>query len=312
MEKLINTCKTLMTSLGDKLSGDIGIKFSNIKEIVNGLPIVVSLEKSHNFKVEYDEKHYFVIPFKLSETGFALHTMRCLPKSALEINDLPKRRVFHFPNKHYESALRAHMLKTAKELTIQTNNIPSSLERLADDIDVLDKKLTYGMIFVGGLAAIFNPWLGAGIAGKALLPSLSGLVNQYSLRPMGQKMTQYHAKKAAKSAEEHVIKQFSEANTLKVVNPILQELEFALRTSESKHDPLLDPNLADGNILELDNERWRELTQTAVYHIYKEVYTDPAKHPQAGLGPEDIRWLKTLFIGRQEANVHESLHHHCK
>ena len=285
--------------VSDKFTDELSTSFSSIKDIVNGLPVFVSLEKSANFKTEYDEKHYFVIPFKLSKTGFALHTMRCLPKSALEINDLPKRRVFHFPNKHYESALRASMLKTAREIAIQSNN-PSSLERLADDIDTLDKKLTYGMILIGGIAAVFNPLVGAGIAAKALLPGLGGLVNQYGLRPMGNKITKYQLEKTVKSAEDRVINQFSEANTLKVINPTLQELEFALRTTVAEHDPLTDPNLSSASIPELDHERWRELTHTAIYHVYQEVYADPTKHKQAGLGPEDIRWLKTLFGGRLE------------
>ena len=300
MKDLIDKGKNFIAMVGDKFTDELSTGFSSIKDIVNGLPIFISLEKSNSFQTEYDEKHYFIIPFKLSETGFSLHSIRCLPESALEINDLPKRRVFHFPNKHYEAALRVYMLKTAREITIQSNNNPSSLEQLADDIDALDRKLTYGMLFVGGIAAVFNPLVGAGIAAKALLPGLSGLLNQYGLRPMGNKITRHQLEKEVKSSEERVIKQFSEANTLKVINPILQELEFALRTSVTEHDPLTDPNLANASIPELDHERWRELTQTAIYHVYQEVYADPTKHRQAGLGPEDIRWLKTLFGGRPE------------
>ena len=33
----------------------------------------------------------------------------------------------------------------------------STLEALANDIDSLDKKLTYGMLLVGGVEVIFNP-----------------------------------------------------------------------------------------------------------------------------------------------------------
>lgn len=300
MKYFLDKGKTLITSTADKLTEELDTRFSSIKQIVNGLPIFVSLEKSGKFKTEYDEKHYFVIPFKLSESGFSLHSMRCLPESALEINDLPKRRIFHFPNQHYESALREYMLQTAREMAVQTNNKPSSLERLADDIDALDKKLTYGMLFVGGVAAIFNPLVGAGIAAKALLPGIGGLMNRHGLRPIGARISKHQLEKEVKSAEARVTKQFSEANTLKVINPILQELEFALRTTETQHDPLTDPNLANGSIPELDSERWRELTETAMYHVYKEVYNDPSQHAKAGLGPEDIRWLRTLFETRPE------------
>lgn len=298
MKYLFEKSKDSIACLGEAFSDKLSSGFYFLRDCINGLPVFVSVEKSVHFDTEYDEKHYFVIPFKLSEAGFALHTMRCLPEAALELNDLPKRRVFHFPNTYYESALRQKMLESARDLTINNQN-RSSLERLADDIDALDTKLTYGMLVVGGVTAFFNPLIGGTIVAKAISPSLSRLMNKFGLRPLGAKISQHQLQKEIKSAEENVARQFSEANTLKVINPILQELEFALRTSETEHDPLIDPNLATGSIPELNNQRWRELTETAIYHLYKDVYDDSDKHKAASLGPEDLRWLKTLFEGRK-------------
>ncbi|WP_299586624.1 hypothetical protein [uncultured Microbulbifer sp.] len=224
--------------------------------------------------------------------------MRVLPDDAPEMNDLPKRRVFHFPNTHYEDSLRKFMVESAVELSLESNNSnKSSLERLADDIDNLDRKLTLGMLLVGGVAAVFNPLIGAGLVAKAVLPGVSGLVNKFGLRPAGEKLSELQSKKMLRQAEEDVARQFSEANTLKVTNPILQELELALRTTETQHDPLTDPNLADGSIPELDSERWRELTERAVYHVYKDVYLDKKLAKRAQLGPEDLRWFEVLFTG---------------
>ncbi|PCK02968.1 MAG: hypothetical protein COA42_21475 [Alteromonadaceae bacterium] len=80
--------------------------------MVDGLPIFVSNESSGIYTdVQYDEKHYFVVPYLISKHKFALHTLRCLPKLAPEINDLAKRRVFHFPNEHSETMLKAFMLE---------------------------------------------------------------------------------------------------------------------------------------------------------------------------------------------------------
>lgn len=296
MKHLIDKGKTVINSVTERVSEELIHGLSLVKEVVNGLPVFISSEKSLKYDEQFDEKHYFVIPFVKSSTNFSLHTMRCLPNSIPEINNLPKRRIFHFPNGHYEASLKAHMLQTVREHSISTHKEKvSSLEQLANDIDALDSKLTYGMLFVGGLAAIFNPLLGLGIAAKAITPGIPSLLTKYGLRPAGEKLSKSQIEKEAKSAEEQVSNEFSEANTIKVVNPMLQELELALRTSEREHDPLIDPNLGSGSIAELESERWRELTETAIYHVYKEIYEDSTKHSEANLGPEDIRWFDTMF-----------------
>ncbi len=297
MKELIEKSIETVRSASDKASNEISAGFILIKEKINGLPIFVSSETSNKYKnIKYDEKHYFVIPYHLSEHKFALHTMRCLPESVPEINNLPKRRVFHFANEHSEAMLKEYMRQSAIDIVLdeRKDNL-NSLQSLANEIDSLDKKLTYGMLLVGGLTAIANPLVGAGIAAKALLPGVGGLLNKYGLRPTGEKLSKYQLDKSIREAEDSVNKEFENSNTLKVVNPILQELELALRTTETEHDPLLDPNLSNGSIPELSDERWRTLTEVAICNVYKDVYENPDLHQKANLGPEDIRWLKVLF-----------------
>ncbi|WHI51728.1 hypothetical protein P3339_02525 [Microbulbifer sp. MLAF003] len=65
--------------------------------MIEELPVFASSERNNKTAQVFDEKHYFVIPFELSEVGFTLHTMRCLPKETPEVNDLPKRRIFTSP-----------------------------------------------------------------------------------------------------------------------------------------------------------------------------------------------------------------------
>jgi hypothetical protein len=269
-----------------------------VKDVVNGLPIFVSLERLKDLKLEYDEKHYFIIPLYSCEAGFSLHTMRSLPAHVPEINDLPKRRVFHFPNEHYEATLRVHMVNTVKDIAYGSGekNV-SSLEMLANKIDALDSKLTYGILIIGGIAAIFNPLVGGAIAVKAVFPGAAGLLSNYSLRPLGEKLTQSQLEDQVKNAEQKVLQQFSEANTLKVTNPILHQLEYALKTTEMQYDPLLDPNLSPRTIPQLGDESWRHLTEKAVFNVYRDVVEDVKKHEAARLGPEDIRWLKLMFVG---------------
>lgn len=299
MKEFFEKTKNAVSSGVESIRGELDSGLNIVKDVVAGLPVLISLERGESVSTKYDEKHYFVIPYNLSESGFLLHTMRSLPQGVLEVNDLPKRRVFHFPNEHYEGTLRKYMLNAARNLAYEsTSQNVSRLEKLADDIDSLDSKLTYGMLLVGGIAAIFNPLVGAGIAAKALLPSISGSLAKYGLKPMGEKATQAQIEKKAKEAQEHVLKQFSESTTLKVNNPILNELEFALRTTEDQHDPLSDPNLANASIKELNDEDWRNLTELAICHVYKEVIKDKSKHEKAKLGPEDIRWLEVLLVGK--------------
>lgn len=296
MKSLFNKATELAATVSGKLTTKASEGISLISETVSGLQVFVSSERSAKYETEYDEKHYFVIPLILSDTGFVLHTMRCLPESALEINSLPKRRVFHFPNEHYESALREHLVKAAQGLAIEnTSTSKSTLENLANDIDSLDSKLTFGMLLIGGVAAVFNPLVGAGIAAKAVTPGVVSLMTKYGLRPLGEKMTTSSVEKSIKDAEKDVLTQFTESTTLRVTNPILQELELALNTNQEEHDPLIDPNLSNGSIPELNNERWRDLTERAMWHVYRDLYTDSSKHKQANLGPEDIRWFHTLF-----------------
>lgn len=299
MKKYIDQAKASVQAAKTNLTEKLESSISMVREKVNGLPIIMSLEKDSKSVSSYDEKHYFVIPYKISDTGFALHTMRSLPGNTSEINNLPKRRVFHFANEQAQFELEYHLKEVTREhaLTAQGEKV-SALEDLANTIDALDKKLTYGMLLVGGIAAIFNPLVGVGIAAKAVMPSVSGLLTKYGLRPVGEKMTKAQLANEVKAAEKHIDQQFKEGDTLKVINPILQELNLALNTTAQEHDPLVDPNLADGNIPELSNERWRELTETALFHIYKEVVDDERQHAQANLGPEDIRWLNTMFKHR--------------
>ena len=301
MKELFTKGKRTVSSVAEMALNELTHKYALVKEIVNDLPIFVSSEKTEKYsKEKYDEKHYFVVPFMLSNVGIALHSMRCLPQGVPEINDLPKRRIFHFPNEHSETLVRDLLVDNAREI-VETKHPQNTnpLINLANDIDALDKKLTYGMLLVGSMAAVVNPVVGAGIAAKALLPGVTGIVSKYGLRPTGEKMSRFQLKKRIKEAEDSVRKDFEAASTIQVVNPILQELELALSTTEKEHDPLLDFDLSKGNIKELDDERWRELTETALYHVYKDVISDPKKHKDACLGPEDIRWFRVILSGKQ-------------
>lgn len=297
MKDLLKKGLETFQNSADKAFDGLTSSYSLVKDKFDGLPIFASIEQSkQEQKIQYDEKHYFVIPYILSEYQFALHTMRCLPDGVPEINQLPKRRVFHFANEHGEYMLKHYMQQSAMDIVHQQNmDNPNSLETLANHIDALDKKLTMGMLLVGGLTALVNPMAGIGLAAKALTPGMGSLVNQFALKPGAKKLKEHQLEKSLKEAQSSIEKQFEEANTLKVINPILQELELALATNEDQHDPLLGPNLGDGSISELDHQRWRDLTEIGICHVYKEAYGNSKLHQKAQLGPEDLRWLSVLY-----------------
>jgi hypothetical protein len=301
MKDFLKQTQTTISTRLKQVSQRVDDGISLVTNMVNGLPLFMSVERSKDMEQKFDEKHYFIIPLHGTDLGFSLHTMRVLPEGAPPINTLPKRRVFHFPNEYYEGTLNAHMLESAKDLAnATTKDNVSSLEALANKIDALDSKFTFGMLVIGSIAAVFNPLIGAGIAAKAVLPSISGLLANHGLRPLGEKLTQAQAEKKAKEAEKNVLKQFSEANTLKVTNPLLRQLEYVLRTDETQYDPLFDPDLSYGNIPELGTAGWRNLTEVAIYHVYKDIIENPAEHVAARLGPEDVRWLQLMFVGLDE------------
>jgi len=305
MKKLFSEGLKSASSFADKAIGEVYQKFSLVKEMVNGIPFFVSAEKTDKYGKElYDERHYFVIPFMMNDAHIALHSMRCLPSGVPEINSLPKRRIFHFPNKHSEALVQKVLLDGAKGIVEQDHCLnENTLVSLANDIDALDKKLTYGMLFVGGMAALVNPVVGVGIAAKALTPGVTGLLSKYGLRPVGEKLSKSQLERKIRDAESNVLKEFESASTVQLINPILQELELALNTIESEHDPLIDFDLSKGTINELDGERWRDLTETAIYHVYKDIIDTPNMHAEACLGPEDIRWLKVIFGEDRSENI---------
>lgn len=286
-------------SATDKAVSEVMDKLALVSDVINDLPVFFSSERSRPVDgVEYDERHYFVIPYRLSDVGVALHTMRCLPDGVPEINSLPKRRVFHFSNEHSEMLIREILLQQSREIVeLQTTDRQHSLESLANDIDALDKRLTFGMLAIGGLAALVNPALGLGIATKAFLPGIASLFSKYGLRPAGEKLSQSQLEKEIKEAERKVLSEFESSTTLQLINPILVELELALNTDEPTHDPLTDFDMSKLDIDELNGDKWRKLTETAIFHVYSDCVRDLAKHKAASLGEEDVRWLHVMFSG---------------
>lgn len=240
---------------------------------------------------EFDEKHYFLIPFRISEKGYSLYSMRCLPEGVPPINELPKKRLFHLPNEHaaqmVEILLRDEAADSARR---NATDSPAAgrLADLADQIDKLDQTAFNGALLIGGLVALANPVAGGILAAKAMVPSIGLLLTKYGLKQVGETVDQRALASQIKAAEKKVLAEFHGKQALQVVQPLLAELDKAINTSVHEYDPLLEGNAIDSA------DKVQSLAIKAITNTYQETLNNPKSWDAAGLGAEDIRWLKML------------------
>lgn len=243
-----------------------------------------------------DEKHYFLIPYKLADCGYTLYSMRCLPEGVPPVNDLPKKRVFHLPNEHASKMVESMLLDEATASVRSCENeaeSKSSLIQLADSIDQLDQKVFNGALLIGGLVALANPVAGGILAAKAMIPSVGLLLTKYGLKQAGETLDERNLAGKIQRAEKQVLAEFHGMTATQIVDPLLAQLDKAINTDVFEYDPLVDEPLTDAKNAVEDHET-RVLTMRAIINTYHELLNDKRRHVAAGLGPEDIRWLKFL------------------
>jgi len=269
------------------------------KRSAGAIPFFGSSEVSDSYESNrVDEKHYFVLPYRLAGQGYLLYSMRCLPKGIPIINDLPKQRIFHLPqdnvNRLVEQLLSDHAAEEFKRAGKEGSGIGKQLSSLADEIDKLDDKLFGGALLIGGLVAFINPVAGAAVAAQALVPSAGLLLSKFGLRAASKNLNERAIRSEATKARATVLNEFRSSKTNSLLNPILAELDLALATEESQHDSLLEFDFRDCDFGERDQVRMKQLTCRAVSNAYREVLKSPKLHEPASLGPEDVRWLKLV------------------
>jgi len=212
---------------------------------------------------------------------------------------LPFLFLFHVPNEHTDALIRELLSKQINDHYKETDPNKQgykgdSFLSLADEIDKIDTKLTHGILLIGGLVAFVNPLVGVTIAAKALIPGIGGMVSKFGLRNIGKKINRREREKEIKKAKKKVLSEFKGTNTKKVVNPILRELELAISTDESEHDPLMDFDFNAIDFVGKDNARLQELTFSAIANTYRDILENKSLWKEASLGPEDIRWLNII------------------
>ena len=286
LEKTISGGKTLVTSSWNKI------------------PLFASTEAvTHDDERLTDETHYFLVPFRLAPSDYALYTSRRLPRGYAAVNDLPKLRVFHLPCSGSEELLERLILDdvlSKKDTRSAAGDehvkpIHERLRELGEEVDKQTNRVTGGLLIIGGVVALANPIIGAGIVTKALLPAVGAKLSGEGLKFSGEKLKQWQDDGEQKKREKEAHTELKSVDIRIAVNPALQTLEEALATNAAEFEPMLESY--DFSRFAIDGwqgQQMLELTARAVGSVYADVIEDETCHTEARLGPEDIRWLKAL------------------
>ncbi len=300
ISKWIGQAKDLGYSALAMASGAVGAGLGYVKTAIGSAWLFGSTETSSSYDHDrFDEKHYFLIPDRLSEVGYSLYVMRCLPEAVPPINDLPKRRLFHLPNENalptLEHILISDARKVAERESTTAHSFGARLHDIADQIDRLDGRMFQGVLLIGGLVALINPIAGAAVAAKALVPSIGLLLSKYGLQYVGDTTNARELGNRIRAAEKEVLQQFHDSGTDSIVNPLLCQLDRALETTDEAYDPILEFQVEELHFGERGKNRMLHLTCRAISNAYKELLSDPSAWERARLGPEDIRYLKMIL-----------------
>jgi hypothetical protein len=297
------------------------------KSSLSDLPVLSSVFASTPESGERDETHYFLVPLRSESCGYVLFTIRRIPEGYAQANGLSRVRVFHLPGEGAEERIEAMILKDLLadargeggaeavqnfDFLSKPTTLAGRLKTIADEIDKQSNKVTGGLLVIGGIAAVANPLVGAGIAAKALWPSLGAIASREGLRHVADRLKAREKAKADQEAErdeearelaaqEQAREAYKEGGeVLAQVNPLLQGLEAALDRPESEHDPLLDFDFEAFRFEGWDDWEMLKLTAHVVTEVYREILADPKAHEAAGLGPEDVRWLGVVATYGEE------------
>ena len=86
-----------------------GLSF--VKSSINQIPFFASVEATSPGDELRDETHYFLVPYRIEECGYALYSTRRIPDGYAAVNDLPRWRMFHLPGPGSEVLLEELIFK---------------------------------------------------------------------------------------------------------------------------------------------------------------------------------------------------------
>ena len=285
-----------VTALASRLL-DEGLAF--LKASFGAIPVFASTRPyiaTDDFHA--DETHYFLIPFRLADDHYAIGTTRVLPEGIGPDNDLPKRRVFHLPNLAARDTIEELLERQIASGRLASeagasdgDDLAARLDRIAVEIDRKSNLVTGGLLVIGGAVALANPLVGAGIAAKALFPSVGAILSREGLRHLGQRLRRGRENRRIREAEKSAEQEVERLSPLLHENPLLRLLEEALATTDPEHDPASAFARLPMDVASL---RVTSLTAGTITHCYRATLDSPDDWPRACLHPNDVRWLRSL------------------
>ncbi len=270
-----------------------GIQFlqSNIEKI----PLFSATHADVNAKIHRDETHYFLVPDRNAENDFALYTIRSLPPEVGPVNSLEKARIFHLHDPAGVTILESLIIsnykaETAADAPESASDFADRLDELAQKIDSASTAATGGFIIVGSLVAIANPLLGAGIAAKALFPSIGNFAATTGIKYIGDKFRQSAISSNEKKAEKAAQKEARRLKPEIFINPVIRDLQ-SLVFSEA---PTPDQAVLsfDQWLAEFESLEGLRLTEQAILAVYEEQLSLPPK--KASINHLERQWLIEL------------------
>lgn len=271
-----------------------------VRDSIGRLPFLASVSvAAQNDSVERDEHHYFLVPTPFAEVGYAVYTVRRMPEGRNVGDDLPPLRVFHLPAEGAEDRL-ADLVLAVRDRESEPGeaggSIADRLYRVADEIDRHERMVTGGILLIGGAVAISNPLLGVGIAAKALLPSIGALLSREGLKLAGDKLKGFSDRRKRaqqEAADKAARKEFDRIPLSSLVNPILSELDRALRTDAMEFDPSREVDLGAVSVEGWNQRELVQLTARAISETYGDA-NGAVVAPEFRFGREDRRWIEEL------------------
>jgi len=221
---------------------DDGIRL--FRSSLGKLPLLSSVRAIESSEIEgRDETHYFLVPFRLSESGYTLFTQRVLPEGTAPENILPKARVFHLPQESSIESLETLITDQLKENNLK--NLGSSaliadrLDMVAEEIDSQSNLITGGLVVIGGVVAVVNPLMGVGIAAKAILPTLGSKLSKHGINHLSDWLRDKKQQSNEKTATADAIKEIKRLPAEIEISSALALLEETVSTKDPSPKKLL-------------------------------------------------------------------------
>ena len=148
-------------------------------------------------------------------SGYRLYSVRVLPDGITPENNLPKFKVFHLPVEGSAGEIAKLLFQQLKAKSLGKLDSNSPLADRLELVDEIDKQcllVSGGLLLVGGVVAVANPFLATGIVGKALLPGIDSKLTSHRFKHASNWLRSKSKASAESGAEKKPAQQSKNSN----------------------------------------------------------------------------------------------------